>query len=83
MTFEQWHAKHKDEVVRLWIDKTDPDEVCELVYITEIVDTGEGIMIGVQTADDTYDDGRYPMIDYLMLRDVTLAISAQDQEVAV
>lgn len=68
MTFEQWHEKHKDEVVRLW---------------TEIVDTGEGIMIGVQTADDTYDDGRYPMIDYLMLRDVTLAISAQDQEVAV
>ena len=54
MTFEQWHEKHKDEVVRLWTDKTDPD-----------------------------DDGRYPMIDYLMLRDVTLAISAQDQEVAV
>lgn len=83
MTFEQWHEKHKDEVVRLWTDKTDPDEVCELVYITEIVDTGEGIMIGVPTADDTYDDNRYPMIDYLMLRDVTLAISAQDQEVAV
>lgn len=59
MTFEQWHEKHKNEVVRLWTDKTDPDEVCE------------------------YDDGRYPMIDYLMLRDVTLAISAQDQEVAV
>ena len=54
VTFEQWHEKHKDEVVRLWTDKTDPD-----------------------------DDGRYPMIDYLMLRDVTLAISAQDQEVAV
>mgnify|MGYP007007950179 CR=1 FL=1 len=83
MTFEQWHEKHKDEVIRLWTDKTDPDEVCELVYITEIVDTGEGIMIGVQTADDTYDDARYPMIDYLMLRDVTLMISAKDQEVAV
>ena len=83
MTFEQWHEKHKDEVIRLWTDKTDPDEVCELVYITEIVDTGEGIMIGVQTADDTYDDDRYPMIDYLMLRDVTLMISAKDQEVAV
>lgn len=83
MTFEQWHEKHKDEVVRLWTDKTDPDEVCELVYITEIVDTGEGIMIGVQIADDTYDDDRYPMIEYLMLRDVALMISAKDQEVAV
>lgn len=83
MTFEQWREKHKDEVVRLWTDKTDPDEVCELVYITEIVDTGEGIMIGVQIADDTYDDDRYPMIEYLMLRDVALMISAKDQEVAV
>lgn len=83
MTFEQWHEKHKDEVVRLWTDKTDPDEVCEFVYITKFVDTGEGIMIGVQAADDRYDDDRYPMINYLMLRDVTLAISAQDQEVAV
>lgn len=79
MTLMEWYEKHKDEVFRVWYNKDDSDESCDYVYITEVIETKEGTMLGIQSEDSRYEDDRYPMREYYMLGDITLAICKSDQ----
>lgn len=71
----------QERLFRVWTDLRDPDEVCLFVYFTQFIQLpNNDILIGMQAYDESYDDNRYPMIDYRLLSQIQFAYVPNDED---
>ena len=70
----------KDRLFRIFFRNGDEDAECDYVYLVQWINLGNDILIGVQFADDSYPNNRYPSLDYYLLSEIQLCYFAGDDE---
>lgn len=68
----------KDRLFRVFFKDGDPDEECQYAYLTQWINVGNDILVGMQSPDDKYPDGKYPAIEYYLLSEIHLDYFVND-----
>lgn len=79
-SFANFAEVNKEKLFRKW-DRRDKESVmCDFIYIVEVIELKNDILLGVRTYDEDYKDLMYPYTTYLKLSEIDLAFSPDDIE---